>query len=397
MRNWTITTKLLLCFSLTAVWPSLATTALASERNQVLWGGVGLSSPFDNPLAPVANKLMHCESTDESGRCPIDSYALNVMLDADFEKIELQVAYAEDRINYLLSPVIDAEWVSHVKLAESSEPYVYQFLILGAVLIYEVSAEGSQLLSSVPVSVYATRYFSKPLSLSQRNDIFEQMYLGVDSFNGQEGYYNIFNNLADQAAIHSDAPLKFPGLVKFTGVGYSDDVANTLSNDFDLSAITPVLASWATSNLASATGEMIIPFTLGQNDLRLVFRNAETRLTLPEPIYEFDMYVQAVETYKNSNYTCFDVAAYYGVKTFDDLLLDAPIQHGQDSCAFLQNGTARPNQIYVANLLSQIQKVMFSFSRDATDLNKLQSNIVSEKSMITSTIKKLKQDIFYEN
>ena len=374
-----------------------ASHAAGEEKQKVLWGGLGLSSAFDAPLAPVASKLLTCTAPNDVGLCPIEAFALETMLNADFDKIELQRGYAESNVSYLFSPMIDAEWVSHVVLAEGDDRYVYQFLILGSSLIYEVEAGNSQLLSSVPMSLYATRYFSKPLSTEEQNDIFEAMYLGTEAYNGQKGYYNIFYNMAEQASSKSDAPLKFPGYVKFTGVGFSDESTSVLAKDFDLDNLTPLLASWATANLADATDKMIIPSTFGQNQLRLVFRNAEMRLILPEPLYEFDMYVQAVETYKNSNFTCFDVAAYYGIKSFDDMLLDAPIQHGEDSCAFLKSGTAEANPIYVANLLSQIQKVMFSFSNDPADLNDLQRNIVTDKSGVTSTIKKLKQDIFYAN
>ncbi|MDC1275558.1 hypothetical protein N8Z32_02045 [Ascidiaceihabitans sp.] len=374
-----------------------ANCAFSEEKQKVLWGGLGLSSAFDAPLAPVASTLLTCVSPDEVGRCPIEVFALEAMLNADFDKVELQRGYAESNVSYLFSPIIDAEWVSHVVLAEGDDRYVYQFLILGSALIYEVESGNSQLLSSVPISLYATRYFSKPLSTEEQNDIFEEMYLGTETYNGQKGFYNIFYNMAEQASSKSDAPLTFPGYVKFTGVGFSDGATSALARDFDLDSLTQLMSSWATANLADATDKMIIPSTFGQNQLRLVFRNAEMRLILPEPLYEFDMYVQAVETYKNSNFTCFDVAAYYGVKNFDDMLLDAPIQHGEDSCAFLKSGTAEANPIYVANLLSQIQKVMFSFSNDPADLNDLQSNILTDKSGVTSSIKKIKQDIFYAN
>jgi hypothetical protein len=381
----------------TAVLIWSAGCAVSEEKQKVLWGGLGLSSAFDAPLAPVASKLLACAAPDNVGLCPIEAFALQTMLDADFDKIELQRGYAESNVSYLFSPIIDAEWVSHVVLAEGDDRYVYQFLILGSALIYEVEAGNSQLLSSVPMSLYATRYFSKPLSTEEQNAIFEEMYLGSETYNGQKGYYNIFYNMAERASSKSDAPLKFPGYVKFTGVGFSDGATSVLAKDFDLDSLTPLMSSWATANLADATDKMIIPSTFGQNQLRLVFRNAEMRLILPEPLYEFDMYVQAVETYRNSNFTCFDVAAYYGVKSFGDMLLDAPIQHGEDSCAFLKSGTANANPIYVANLLSQIQKVMFSFSNDPTDLKDLQRNIVTDKSGVANTIKKIKQDIFYAN
>jgi hypothetical protein len=383
------------CAALMLIWS--ASCAMSEGKQRVLWGGVALSSSLDAPLAPVASQLLNCDNPDELGRCPIEAFALDVMLGTNFENIDLQTGYTEDNISYLLSPVIDGEWVSHVQLSEGSERYVYQFLVLGSVLIYEVDAGNSQLLSSAPISVYATRYFSKPLTKQEQSEIFKSMYLGSEAYESKEGYYNIFNNMAEGAASKSDVPLKFSGLVKFTGVGYSDDAAKILSSDFNLDALTPLMASWATANLAASTEEMIIPYTLGQNQLRLVFRNAETTLKLPEPLYEFDMYVQAVDTYKNSNFTCFDVAAYYGVKTFGDMLLDAPIQHGQDSCAFIKSGTADANSIYIANLLSQIQKVMFSFSNDPADLKELQSNIVTKKSDVMNAIKKIKQDIFYAN
>lgn len=368
----------------------------ADDRVEVIWGGLGVSGLGNRQLVPVASNLIRCSTPNQNSRCPIEEFALKKLQDTDFANIKISNSYAENRINYLVSPVIDAEWVSHVKLAEGDQPFVYQFLILGSLLIYEVSPTESQLLSATPVSVYATRYYANSLSMDGQVSVFEEMYLGNEAYDGREGYYNFFDNLVDEASKLASVPLKFPGYVKFTGVGYSEEASSILSKDFNLDTLSTLFASWATSNLAKATGEPIIPASL-DNKLKLVFRSGESELILPEPMYEFDMYIQALETYKNSNFTCFDVASYYGVKTFEQTLLDAPIQQGGDSCAFLQAGTAEANTIYTANLLSQIQKVMFGFSKDSSDLNDLETHIVADTENVLSAITNIKRDVFDAN
>jgi hypothetical protein len=107
------------------------------------------------------------------------------------------------------------------------------------------------------------------------------------------------------------------------------------------------------------------------------------------------MHVQALETYKNSQYTCFDVASYFGVKVSGgEMLLDAPIQHGENSCAFLESGSAKESNIYPANIMSQIQQVMFSFSQKTSDMAYIQSHIVGDTNAVLNSIEKVKKEVF---
>ena len=375
----------------------LGEPAVAGDKQEVIWGGLAMSSHGRSAMAPVAETLLKCSEPSATGSCPIEDLAKKMVLDAKFEKISVKNTYAEDRVSYLISAVIDAEMVSSVVLGEGEERYVYQFLILGSLVVYEVTPQETLLLSSVPISVYADRYFRNKLSQEQKEAVIRSMYLELEAYNGQPGYYNFFSNLIGAAEPVLDRPLKFGSGVQFTKVSFSDVAVEALSRVNDLDTLSNVFAAWATANLAEATGQPIIPSTLGANDLKLVFRDAEMTITLPEALYEFDMHVQALDTYKNSSYTCFDVAAYYGVRVFDDLILDAPIQHGADSCAFLEDGTAVSAEIYPANLLAQIQQVMFGFSPQKDDWEYIKSHTVQDRETVLNGFKKVREDVFNGN
>ena len=375
----------------------LGEPAVAGDKQEVIWGGLAMSSHGRSAMAPVAETLLKCSEPSATGSCPIEDLAKKMVLDAKFEKISVKNTYAEDRVSYLISAVIDAEMVSSVVLGEGEERYVYQFLILGSLVVYEVTPQETLLLSSVPISVYADRYFRNKLSQEQKEAVIRSMYLELEAYNGQPGYYNFFSNLIGAAEPVLDRPLKFGSGVQFTKVSFSDVAVEALSRVNDLDTLSNVFAAWATANLAEATGQPIIPSTLGANDLKLVFRDAEMTITLPEALYEFDMHVQALDTYKNSSYTCFDVAAYYGVRVFDDLILDAPIQHGADSCAFLEDGTAVSAEIYPANLLAQIQQVMFGFSPQKDDWEYIKSHTVQDRETVLNGFKKVREEVFNGN
>jgi len=375
----------------------LGEPAVAGDKQEVIWGGLAISSHGRSAMAPVAESLLKCSEPSATGSCPIEDLAKKMVLDAKFEKISVKNTYAEDRVSYLISAVIDAEMVSSVVLGEGEERYVYQFLILGSLVVYEVTPQETLLLSSVPISVYADRYFRNKLSQEQKEAVIRSMYLELEAYNGQPGYYNFFSNLIGAAEPVLDRPLKFGSGVQFTKVSFSDVAVEALSRVNDLDTLSNVFAAWATANLAEATGQPIIPSTLGANDLKLVFRDAEMTITLPEALYEFDMHVQALDTYKNSSYTCFDVAAYYGVRVFDDLILDAPIQHGADSCAFLEDGTAVSAEIYPANLLAQIQQVMFGFSPQKDDWEYIKSHTVQDRETVLNGFKKVREEVFNGN
>jgi len=375
----------------------LGEPAVAEDKQEVIWGGLAMSSHGRSAMAPVAETLLKCSEPSATGACPIEDLAKKMVLDAKFEKISVKNTYAEDRVSYLISAVIDAEMVSSVVLGEGEERYVYQFLILGSLVVYEVTPQETLLLSSVPISVYADRYFRNKLSQEQKEAVIRSMYLELEAYNGQPGYYNFFSNLIGAAEPVLDRPLKFGSGVQFTKVSFSDVAVEALSRVNDLDTLSNVFAAWATANLAEATGQPIIPSTLGANDLKLVFRDAEMTITLPEALYEFDMHVQALDTYKNSSYTCFDVAAYYGVRVFDDLILDAPIQHGADSCAFLEDGTAVSAEIYPANLLAQIQQVMFGFSPQKDDWEYIKSHTVQDRKTVLNGFKKVREEVFNGN
>ena len=375
----------------------LGEPAVAEDKQEVIWGGLAMSSHGRSAMAPVAESLLKCSEPSATGSCPIEDLAKKMVLDAKFEKISVKNTYAEDRVSYLISAVIDAEMVSSVVLGEGEERYVYQFLILGSLVVYEVTPQETLLLSSVPISVYADRYFRNKLSQEQKEAVIRSMYLELEAYNGQPGYYNFFSNLIGAAEPVLDRPLKFGSGVQFTKVSFSDVAVEALSRVNDLDTLSNVFAAWATANLAEATGQPIIPSTLGANDLKLVFRDAEMTITLPEALYEFDMHVQALDTYKNSSYTCFDVAAYYGVRVFDDLILDAPIQHGADSCAFLEDGTAVSAEIYPANLLAQIQQVMFGFSPQKDDWEYIKSHTVQDRKTVLNGFKKVREEVFNGN
>ena len=376
---------------------ALGVPGLAGGKPEVIWGGLAISSSGAEAMAPVAVSLINCNNPSAAGTCPIEDIAKAMVLDASFEQISVKNTYAEDRVSYLISAVIDAERVSSVVLGEGDERYVYQFLILGSLVVYEVSPQETILLSSVPVSVYADRYFRNRLSKDQQSNMIKSMYLELESYKGKVGYYNFFRNLIDKAEPVLERPLKFGSGVQFTKVSFSDSAAEILSSVNDLDQLSNLFATWATANLSEASGQPIIPATLGANNLKLVFRDAEMTIVLPEPLYEFDMHVQALDTYKNSSYTCFDVAAYYGVRVFDDLVLDAPIQHGNDSCAFLEGGSAVSAEIYPANLLAQIQQVMFGFSPQVDDWEYIKSHIVQDRKAVLNGFSKVRKDVLNGN
>ena len=370
-------------------------SASASDvRPEVIWGGLGISSVGQATLAPVARRLLDCDEVSEAGNCPIEEFVKSLILETDFEKVNVVQKYSDSNISFLVSPVVDVEWVNRVELGEGSEPFVYQFIVAGSLMVYEVSSTETQLLFSVPMTVYADRYYSNQLSDQQEADVFRDMYLNTDAYKGEVGYYNFFHNLVNEAKAVLDRPLKWPSNVQFTGVSYSSDAETALTGEVELAQLSKLFAIWATANLAEATGEPIIPASMGENKLNLVMRDASRQIVLPKPLYEFDIHVQALEVYKNSQYTCFDVASYFGVKAFGEMLLDAPIQHGEDSCAFLESGSAKASNIYPANIMAQIQQVMFGFSQDALDMTYIKSHIVGDAKNVLDSLEKVKEEVF---
>ena len=123
---------------------SLGQAAEVEEKPIVIWGGMAISSGGEATLAPVARALQNCDEVDEAGNCPIDTLIRSLTLNTNFDKISVVNSYAEDRINYLISPVIDVEWVNRVKLADGEKPFVYQFIVAGSFFIYETSPSSSQ-------------------------------------------------------------------------------------------------------------------------------------------------------------------------------------------------------------------------------------------------------------
>jgi hypothetical protein len=371
-------------------------SASASDvRPEVIWGGLGISSSGETTLAPIARSLLSCTEVNETGNCPIEEFAKSLILETDFDKVNVVQKYSDSNLSYLASPIVDVEWVNRVELEEGSEPFVYQFIVAGSLIVYEVSPTETQLLFSVPMTVYADRYYSRQLSEQQEADVFNDMYLNADTYKGEVGYYNFFHNLVNEAKAVLDRPMKWPNNVQFTGVSYSSDAELALAGEVELAQLSKLFATWATANLAEATGEPIIPASMGENKLTLVMRDASRQIVLPKPYYEFDMHVQALETYKNSQYTCFDVASYFGVKVSGgEMLLDAPIQHGENSCAFLESGSAKESNIYPANIMSQIQQVMFGFSQNTSDMAYIESHIVGDTNAVLNSIEKVKKEVF---
>ena len=76
------------------------------------------------------------------------------------------------------------------------------------------------------------------------------------------------------------------------------------------------------------------------------------------------------------------------------MLLDAPIQHGEDSCAFLESGSAKASNIYPANIMAQIQQVMFGFSQDTLDMTYIKSHIVGDTKNVLDSLEKVKEEVF---
>jgi len=76
------------------------------------------------------------------------------------------------------------------------------------------------------------------------------------------------------------------------------------------------------------------------------------------------------------------------------MALDAPIQHGDESCAFLESGTAVPAEIYPANLLVQVQQVMFGFSPSSDDRQYIRSHIVQDRESVLTGFKNIREEVF---
>ena len=73
--------------------------------------------------------------------------------------------------------------------------------------------------------------------------------------------------MVNEAKAVLDRPMKWPNNVQFTGVSYSSDAELALAGEVELAQLSKLFATWATANLAEATGEPIIPASMGENKL----------------------------------------------------------------------------------------------------------------------------------
>lgn len=376
-----------LIFTLSA---GLSSGALA-ETSKVIWGGVGFSSFGDNSISPAAEEIRLCARGELAAGCEGEDFykmTRDIFKSASFDEaaIEFRVLSPDERIGKLISPVINSEFVARGK---SFDKYHYTFIVLGSLLVYELSPVDTNYIYSVPFGIQTEEYF-----LSQLSEAEERAYI-KNWYTTSVEEDNFFHQMALYGKSRLKVPESWPNRVKFTSIEFSDSVAETLSKTSSLDDWRKVIATFAETRLAAQTGQPIIPSSLGSNQLKWIFQDNEREIVLPKPMYEFGIKVAIFKLEATKpDWTCFNVGTYFSVTAIGEPLLNAPIVHGQDSCVNLPSKHADPNVYFPANLFEQINKVMNAFSSEGSGENYVKTHFNKDAAKNLEAVRNIRKSIF---
>ena len=370
---------------------SLSGELQSSEKKTALWGGLGFSSFSNDTLSPAAEELRVCAVDKQLGTCGgFDIFAASrkIFAEHSFEHLNLEVGLlaADQTIGYFVSPVITTEFVIKAK-AEGQ--FFYTFLVVGNLLVYEATPTETNYVYSVPYSVQASEYFANELTAREELNYIQEWY----RTDRQDD--NFFYQMASNAIKSLEIPLSFGNYVQFTDISFSDSVASILSETASPDSWKKTISAFAEARLAAQTGKPIIPSSLGENQLELFFADGSRKINLPQPMYEFELFVKIFKLQAPSaDWACFNVGTYYSVKAFEDTLLNVPIVHGEDSCGYYSAKDADPTMAFPANLFEQIHEVMKAFSSAPGGDNYARTHISKNASENLSAIRSIRESVF---
>ena len=148
--------RLVFAFSLALISVvSLSGELQSAEKKSALWGGLGFSSFSNDTLSPAAEELRVCavdKQLENCGGFDIFASSRTIFAEHNFEHVNLAVGLlaSDQTIGYFVSPVITTEFVIKAK-AEGQ--FFYTFLVVGNLLVYEVTPTETNYVYSVPYSV----------------------------------------------------------------------------------------------------------------------------------------------------------------------------------------------------------------------------------------------------
>ena len=369
----------------------IASSSLANDKPSVTWGGLGFASFGKTSLSPAAEKLRVCAESGDLANCQgADIYMIadEMFETQNFDHIGIEYGYIEaaQRIGYVVSPIINSEFVLRGKV---NGQYFYTFLVLGNLMLYEVEPDKTTFLSSVPFGMQIDEYFPKKLSEGQELAYLENWYTARNKKD------NFFAQMAMFASDKIKRPLSFSNGVKFTNIEFSDSVSEILKATSDLDSWRRVIAAFAEARLAANTGRSVIPSSVDGANLELLFKDGSRKINLPPALFDFEIFAAVFDrTAQGSEWTCFNVGARYIVKSFGEELVNAPMVHGEDSCANLPAANADPLVFFPANLFEQINSVMEAFSAQKGADNYVRAHAMSDHEGIAAAIASVRKQAF---
>lgn len=377
------------CLTLSMLGYSVAGVASAeTAETDLLWGGLAFSSSGESSLSPAAEELRVCAVSKECLEEDIFAKARDVFLSTSFKNVSIvrsTLAYNQ-RIGYVASPVVNSEFVVRGK---SSGEYFYSFIILGNLIVYEVSPNDTSYIYSLPFGVQVDEFFDYKLTSAEEVAYLQNWYLTKDTER------NFFNQLASHAEQRLYVPVEFSNDIKFTKIGFSDQVANVLEATAPLSSWKQTISSYAEARLAAQTGKPLIPSSLGESRLDLIFEDGSREVRLREPVYEFEIYVSVFDKQMpSSGWTCFNVGAFYTIESFGEILFDAAVVHGEESCAYLDAGAADPTSFFPANLFEQTDSVMMGFNSKKGSESYLKNHVQGDVQKVITDLRNFRAEVF---
>ena len=115
-------------------------------------------------------------------------------------------------------------------------------------MIYEVEANKTNFISSVPFGIQTDEYFSKPLSKQEELDYFKNWYVS------QDPKVNFFVLMAEYARSKIDVPFSFSNGIQFTNIDFSDSVKDVLTRTNSLQNWAKSIKSFSETRLAARSG-----------------------------------------------------------------------------------------------------------------------------------------------
>ena len=369
------------------------TADVRAEKSKVFWGGLGFSTFGDSSQTPSAEALRNCAAEDSLDRCgghDIFEMSRDIFVSSQFDHLEVEARMLpfDQQIGNILSPTISSEFVIKGKV---DGKFFYTFLVTGSLMIYEVEANKTNFISSVPFGIQTDEYFSKPLSKQEELDYFKNWYVS------QDPKVNFFVLMADYARSKIDVPFSFSNGIQFTNIDFSDSVKDVLTRTNSLQNWAKSIKSFSETRLAARSGQPIIPSSADGSQLKLVFQDGSREIILRKPAYEFELYVAVFELQKpNAEWTCFNVGTFFTIRSAfeDEPILDVPIVHGEDGCANLPAEGIDETMFFPANLFEQIDSVMKAFGSPNPDTKYVRARALEDAAGALSAIKKFRKEAY---